>query len=137
MLQTALLLSALAAQAPASATPAPAPEQLATGAMAEILSAEAVHKRQFPEAGYACNLERLVETQMLLDVWLEGRRVDGYELRLWCETTSRPQATFRASAVPLKPTKGAALTVCTDESNVLRTIEGDVAACLAKGVPRR
>jgi hypothetical protein len=137
MLQTALLLSALATRASAPVTPADSPEHLATGAIAEIVSAQAVHRQKFPDVGYACSLERLVETQMLLDVWLEGRRVDGYEFRVWCEKTGTPQATFRASAVPSKPGAGASLTVCTDESNLPRTIDGDVAACFAKGRPAR
>ena len=70
---------------------------------------------------------------MLLDVWLAGKRVDGYAFKVWCDATSRPQATYRATAVPVKKAEGARLTVCTDESNVPRTIEGDVAACFAKG----
>jgi hypothetical protein len=137
MLEAVLILSTLAAQAPAPGTPTYTPEQLAAGAIAEITSAEAVHRRQFPEVGYACSLERLVETQMLLDVWLKGRRVDGYEFRVWCDARTTPQATFRAAAVPSKPEEGASRTVCTDESNVVRTLEGDAAACLAKGAAAR
>jgi hypothetical protein len=135
MLEALVLLSALAVQAPAPGAGASyTPEQLAKGAVAEIMSAQAVHKRQFPDAGYACSLERLVETEMLLDVWLAGKRVDGYAFRVWCESAGKPQASYRASAVPAKTMKGAPLTLCTDESNVLRTVEGDTAACFAKGV---
>jgi hypothetical protein len=137
MLQALVLVSALAQQPSAGAEPSYSPEQLAGGAIREILSAQAVHEKQFPELGYACSLERLVETRMLLDTWLTGKRVDGYTFRLWCDTKASPQATFRASAVPVKKAKGATLTVCTDETNVPRTIEGDVAACFAKGAPAR
>lgn len=138
MLEALVLLSALAVQAPAPGAGASyTPEQLAKGAVAEIMSAQAVHKRQFPDVGYACSLERLVETQMLLDVWLAGKRVDGYTFRVWCESTGEPQASYRASAGPAKPARGASLTVCADESNVLRTIEGDDAACFAKGIAAR
>jgi len=70
---------------------------------------------------------------MLLDTWLAGTRVEGYRLELWCDTTDTPQGTFRASAVPVKKGSGATLTVCTDESNVVRTADGDVAACFEKG----
>lgn len=111
------------------------PEQLATGAVREIISAQAVHKKSHPEVGYACSLARLVETQMLLDVWLAGKRVDGYAFKVWCETKAAPQTSFRASAVPLAKAKGASQTVCTDETNVPRTIEGDAQACFDKGVP--
>ena len=138
MLQALVLLSALAVEAPASgAGPSHTPEQLATGAVREIISAQAVHKQMSPDLGYACGLERLVEAQLLLDIWLAGKRVDGYAFKVWCDATSRPQATYRATAVPLKKAEGARLTVCTDESNVPRTIEGDVAACFAKGQPAR
>jgi hypothetical protein len=138
MLQALVLLSALGVQAPApGAGASQTPEQLATGAVAEIMSAQAVHKKNYPDVGYACGLERLVEAQLLLDVWLAGKRVDGYTFKVWCDATSRPQATYRATAVPVKKAEGARLTVCTDESNVPRTIEGDVAACFAKGQPAR
>ncbi len=137
MLQALVLVSALAQQPPAAAGPSYSPEQLAGGAIREILSAQAVHKKQFPELGYACSLERLVETQMLLDTWLTGKRVDGYTFKVWCDKKGTPQTRFRASAVPLKKAKGASLTVCTDETNVPRTIDGDAAACFAKGVAAR
>jgi hypothetical protein len=128
------ILWILAATGPARSEAAQyTPEQLATGAVREIISAQAVHKKSHPEVGYACSLERLVEAQMLLDVWLAGKRVDGYAFKVWCEAQSTPQATYRASAVPVKKTKGATLTVCADETNVPRTIEGDAAACFAKG----
>jgi hypothetical protein len=109
------------------------PEQLAVGAVREIVSAQAVHKEMSPDIGYACGLEPLVEAQILLDTWLAGTRVEGYRFQLWCDTTDRPQTTFRASAVPRKKGSGATLTVCTNESNVVRTIEGDVASCFEKG----
>lgn len=78
----------------------------------------------------------------MLSVWLAGpgsraRRRHGYVFKVWCDATSRPQATYRATAVPVKSAADARLTVCTDESNVLRTIEGDAAACFAKGQPAR
>jgi hypothetical protein len=101
----------------------------------EIVSAQAVHKQLSAAKGYACGLEPLVEAQLLLDTWLEGARVEGYEFRAWCEAMSSPQATYRAAAVPKKPAPGARLTVCTDETNQLRAVEGDAAACLARGVP--
>jgi hypothetical protein len=50
-------------------------------------------------------------------------------------TAGAPQATFRASAVPAKKEKGSRLTACTDDTNVARTADGDVAACFAKGAP--
>ena len=137
MLQALVLVSSLAVQQSANAGASYTAEELAGGAIREVMSAQAVHKKQFAQAGYACNLERLVETQMLLDTWLAGKRVDGYVFKVWCDTKATPQATFRASGVPLKKAKGASLTVCTDETNVLRTIDGDVAACFAKGVPVR
>jgi hypothetical protein len=108
-------------------------EQLAVGAVRELISAQAVHRQMFPGVGYACRLDPLVEAEILLDVWLAGRRVDGYTFDLWCDTKDAPQTTFRASAVPVKRGTGAALTVCTDETNVVRTIDGDVAACFEKG----
>jgi hypothetical protein len=132
MLPMLVFLATLAVQ-PAGASQPYAPEQLASGAVREVLSAQAVHKKSYPAVGYACSLERLVETQMLLDVWLAGKRVDGYAFRVWCDTQATPQTSFRASAVPLKT--GASLTVCTDQTNILRTIEGDAAACFDKGVP--
>jgi hypothetical protein len=134
MLQVLVLVSALAQQPSAAAGLSYTPEQLAGGAIREILSAQAAHRRQFPEIGYACSLERLVETQMLLDTWLAGKRVNGYAFRLWCDTKATPQTTFQASAVPVKKAKGSTLTVCTDETNVPRTVDGDVDACFAKGV---
>lgn len=135
MLKGLVLLVVLAAAGQDGGDEASAytPEQLAVGAVREIISAQAVYKRMSPEIGYACGLEALVETQMLLDIWLAGTRVEGYRFELGCDTTATPQTTFRASAVPVKKGSGATLTVCTDESNVVRTVEGDVAACLEKG----
>ncbi len=137
MLQALVLVSALAQQPSAPAGPTYTPEELAGGAVREILSAQAAHRKQFPAVGYACGLERLVETQMLLDVWLTGKRVAGYAFRLWCDAKATPQTTFRAAAVPVKKAKGATLTACADETNLLRTTDGDVEACFAKGVPGR
>jgi hypothetical protein len=128
-------LVALASQAPGdSRATSYTPEPLAVGAIREIVSAQAVHKRMFPQVGYACSLERLVETQMLLDSWLAGKRVEGYIFKVWCDTKGKPQANYRASGVPSKRVTGATLTVCTDEANTPRTIDGDAAACFAKGV---
>ena len=127
-----LLLSALEAPSQPAAE-AYTPEQLAVGAIREIITAQHVHEQKYPELGYACSLERLVETQMLLDTWLQGGRVEGYSFRLWCEKSSAPQASFRASAVPVKKAKGATWTVCTDETNVPRTVEGDVETCFTRG----
>jgi hypothetical protein len=138
MLDLILLVSALALPAQGDAKPAKTeytPEQLAEGAIREIISAQAVHKQTSPRVGYACSLERLVEAQLLLDTWLAGKRVEGYSFRVWCEPSSTPQASYRASGVPSKKTKGATLTVCTDQTNVPRTIDGDVAACFTKGAP--
>ena len=131
-------LLVLTGQAPGNPAPSYTPEELAVGAVREIITAQAVHKQTSPEVGYACSLEPLVEADILLDTWLAGTRVDGYAFELWCDTWGTPQTTFRASAVPVKKVKGATLTVCTDETNVVRTIEGDVAACFEKGVaPKR
>jgi len=137
MLQTALLLSALAAQAPAPATPAYTPEQLATGTIRSIISAQAVYRQTHPGAGYACDVETLVKADMLADVLSAGKAFNGYVFNVWCDTKGTPQTNYRASAVPVKMTTGSTLTACTDESNVPRTIDGDVAACFAKGQPAR
>ncbi len=135
MLQALVLVSALVQDTSPAANQSYTPEQLADGAIREILSAQAVHQKLFPQVGYACTLERLVQTHMLLDVWLAGKRVAGYTFRLWCDAKATPQTTFQASAVPAKKARGATLTVCADETNVPRAIEGDVAACFAKGSP--
>ncbi len=127
-----LLLTTLGTT-PATASEAYTPEQLAVGAIREIITAQHVHKQRYPQLGYACSLERLVETQMLLDTWLAGKRVEGYAFRLWCAQPRTPQASYRASALPVKKAKGAMRTVCTDETNVPRMVEGDVEACFARG----
>jgi hypothetical protein len=140
MLNGLMLLSlvAVAGQAPTgTGAPSYPPEQLAVGAVLEIISAQATFKQAFPRVGYACSLEQLVEAQMLRDTWLAGQRVDGYAFRVWCETKATPRTTYRASGVPAKRTKGAALTVCTDETNTPRTIDGDVPACFARGLASR
>jgi len=133
MLSMLLLLTALDAQQSGSAPYAP--EQAAGGAIREIISAQAYHKSTFPQRGYACTIERLVEVQALGGVWSTGTRVDGYTFKLWCEHAGTPQATYRASATPVKRTKGSTLAVCADDTNVPRTIDGDVKACFDKGVP--
>ncbi len=131
-----LLLAALTAQ-PAPDNGTSTPEELATGALREIITAQHVYKLNNPQRGYACSLEPLVKADLLKDTWTAGTRVDGYTFRLWCEATGTPQATFRAAAVPVKTAKGARLTVCTDETYALRTVDGDAAACFAKGTPVR
>jgi hypothetical protein len=133
MLSSMLVLAALATQPVTAQSQAYTPEQLAVGAINEIISAQAVRKRDAPQQGYGCSLEQLVKAQLLLETWLVGKRVEGYTLRLWCDRSSTPQATYRASAVPAKKAPGSMLTVCTDETNVARTIEGDEAACFGKG----
>ncbi len=131
-----LLVSALAAQTTAG-KPAYTPEELAIGTTRSIISAQAYHQHTFPRLGYACSIERLVEVQALLDTLSHGKTVDGYVFRVWCDSTAEPQKAYRASAVPVDRKEGARLTVCTDETNVPRTIEGDVAACFARGKPAR
>jgi hypothetical protein len=135
LLQTLVLLSALAGQPAAEPAQAPTPEQLAVGTIRSIISAQAYHRQTYPQQGYACDIERLVEVEALLDTLSHGRAVDGYVFRVWCEKASRPQATYHASAVPVKRAPGSQLTVCTDQTNVPRTIEGDARACFDKGVP--
>jgi hypothetical protein len=128
MLELMLVLS-LAAQPSPSYTK----EQLAVGAIREVISAEAVHRKIHPQVGYACGLERLVAEQLLLDTWLQGTRLDGYRFRVWCDHAGTPQASYRASAVPVNRTSGASLTVCADETNMPRVIDGDADACFARG----
>jgi hypothetical protein len=111
------------------------PEELAMGTIRSIISAQAAYKHSHPEAGYACDVETLVEADMLVEALSAGKTFDGYVFKVWCETRTTPQATFRASGVPAKKEKGSRLTVCTDERNVPRTTDGDVAACFAKGAP--
>jgi len=108
-------------------------EQLAVGTIRSIISAQAAYRHTKPEAGYACDIETLVKADMLIEAMSNGKSFDGYVFRVWCEQTSTPQATFRASAVPAAMAVGSSLTVCTDESNVPRTIAGDVAACFVRG----
>ncbi len=131
-----LLLAALTAQATADKTTYTS-EELATGAIREIITAQHVYKANNPQRGYACSLEPLVKADLLKDTWTAGTRLDGYTFRLWCETTGAPQASFRASAAPVRKAKGSTLTVCTDETYTLRTVDGDVAACFVKGTPAR
>lgn len=138
MLNTLLLLTALApaGQAPpAPGLPAYTEEELAVGTIRSIISAQAYHKQANPAVGYACDIETLVKVQALVDALSEGKTFDGYVFKVWCEAKTRPQGRFRASAVPAKKAKGSHLTVCTDETNVPRTVDGDVAACFEKGAP--
>ena len=136
-MNTLVLMSllALAGLVHGDAPPDYTPEQLAVGAVREIISAQAVRQQSSPEVGYACSLAPLVEADLLADVWREGKRLEGYTIELWCDTQDTPQTTFRASAVPLKKGTGATLTVCTDERSVPRAIEGTVAECFEKGAP--
>ncbi len=126
----------LALAVPGQSAPGPSsetPGELAVGTMRSILSAQAAYKHTHPDTGYACDVETLVKGDMLVEAMAGGKPFGGYVFKVWCETRSTPQATFRASAVPAKKEKGSALTVCTDETNVPRTTDGDVAACFAKG----
>jgi hypothetical protein len=137
MLQVLVLVSAIAVQQPTAGGPSYTPEQLAVGTTRSIISAQAVYKQTHPEAGYACDIATLVKVDMLTDVLSAGKAFNGYAFKVWCDTKATPQATFRASAVPVKKAKGATLTVCADETNVPRTVDGDVAACFARGVASR
>jgi hypothetical protein len=132
ILLSMMLLSALRA-APLSASETYTKEQLAGGAMREIISAEAYHRKAFPQLGYACSIERLVAVQALGEVWSTGKRVEGYVFKVWCDHAGTPQTTYRASAVPVNKTSGSTLTLCADETKALRTIDGDVKACLERG----
>jgi hypothetical protein len=118
---------------PADAAPGDAqytPEQLALGTIRSIISAQAVHKRAHPELGYACDVETLVKADLLSDALSAGRSLNGYVFKVWCEAKTTPQGSFRASASPSKKADGSRLTVCADE----RTVDGDAAACFAKGL---
>jgi hypothetical protein len=137
MLSTLILLALAVPGQSAAGTAADTPESLAAGTMRSILSAQAAYKHTHPEAGYACDVETLVKAEMLVEALSAGEAFDGYVFKVWCETRSTPQTSFRASAVPAKKKKGSSLTVCTDETNVLRTTDGDVAACFAKGTPAK
>ena len=137
MLQALVLVSSLAQQPSAGATQPYTPEQLAVGTIRSVISAQALYRQTHPRAGYACDVGTLVKVDMLSDVLSAGKPLDGYVFKVWCDTKATPQVTFRASAVPVKKAKGASLTVCTDETNVPRTIDGDVVACFAEGVPER
>jgi hypothetical protein len=134
MLSAFLLLTTLAGPVQPAAG-RETPEELAVGTIRSILSAQAAYRSTRPGAGYACDVETLVKADMLIEAMSAGKTFGGYVFKVWCETKSTPQATFRASAVPAKKGKGSSLTVCTDETNVPRTVDGDVAACFAKGAP--
>ena len=135
MLSTMILLTTLAAPGQPTAGQAGAPEELAVGTIRSIISAQAAYRHTHPDAGYACDVETLVKADMLVEALSAGRAFDGYVFKVWCDTRSTPQASFRASAVPAKKHNGSSLTVCADETNVPRTTDGDVAACFAKGAP--
>jgi len=136
MVGALILLTTMAVPGQATAgQAADTPEELAVGTMRSIISAEAAYKHTHPDAGYACDVETLVKADMLVEALSAGKAFDGYVFKVWCETKSTPQASFRAAAVPMKKEKGSSLTVCTDETNVPRTTDGDVAACFAKGAP--
>src|SRR5512143_1126144 len=130
---SALLMLMAALEAPPQSVPASyTPEQLAEGAIREIISAQAYHRKAFPSLGYACSIDRLVAVQALGDIWLTGKRVDGYSFKLWCQTAAAPQTAYRASAIPTKKTQGSMLTVCADEENVPRTSDGDLESCFQR-----
>jgi hypothetical protein len=135
MLSAMILLTSLATpeQPSAGQTPSYTPEEAAVGTIRSIISAQAAYAHTHPDAGYACDVETLVKADMLAGALSAGKTFDGYVFRVWCETRSTPQASFRASAVPAKKDKGSSLTVCTDETNVPRTTDGDVTGCFAKG----
>ena len=138
MLTALILLTTLAVpgQTPAVAAQSPdTPEELAVGTIRSIISGQAAYKHAHPGAGYACDVETLVKADMLAETLSAGKAFDGYVFKVWCDTRSTPQASFRASAVPAKKQKGSSVTVCTDETNVPRTTDGDVSACFAKGAP--
>ncbi len=138
MPNTLLLLGALASVGqppPAAGAPSYTQEELAVGTIRSIISAQAYHKQTYPAVGYACDIETLVKAQALVDALSEGMTFDGYVFKVWCESKATPQARFRASAVPARRGKGSSLTVCTDETNVPRNVDGDVAACFEKGAP--
>ena len=107
------------------------------GTIRSIISAQAAYKHTHPDAGYACDVEALVKADMLAEALSAGKAFDGYVFKVWCETRDTPQASCRASAVPAKKERGSSLTVCTDETSVPRTTDGDTAACFAKGAPPR
>ncbi len=131
-----LLTLAVLGQSAGGRTPE-TPEELAVGTMRSILSAQAAYRHAHPDTGYACNIGTLVKADMLVEALSAGKAFDGYVFKVWCETRTTPQASFRASAVPARKQKGSSLTVCTDETNVPRTIDGDVAACFARGASLR
>jgi hypothetical protein len=140
MLNTLLLFGALASvgQAPpAAGAPSYTQEELAVGTIRSILSAQAYYKQTYPAVGYACDIETLVKAQALVDALSEGKTFNGYVFKIWCEAKTSSQARFRASAVPAKKAKGSSLTICTDETNVPRTVDGNAAACFEKGSPSK
>ena len=132
MLSTMIVLTTLAVAGQTAYTP----EELAVGTIRSIISAQAAYRHTHPDAGYACDIETLVKADMLAEALSAGRTFDGYVFKVRCDTRSTPHASFRASAVPAKKATGSSLTVCTDETNVPRAIDGDVAACFAKGAPK-
>ncbi len=129
MILSLLVLLSTLEGTPESVTGPYSQEELAGGAIREIISAQAYHRKAFPALGFACSIDRLVAVQALGDVWLTGKRVDGYRLELWCQEVTTPQSTYRASAIPTKKTKGAMLTVCADEENVPHTSAVDLQSC--------
>jgi hypothetical protein len=137
MLSAMILLTLAVTGQSAAAQARDTPEELAVGTIRSILSAQAAYKHTHPEAGYACDIETLVKADMLVEALAASKTFDGYVFKVWCETRSTPQASFRASAVPAHKEKGSSLTVCTDETNVPRTTDGDVASCFAKEAPPR
>lgn len=132
-IESLLFLAMLGATAAPAADPTPTPQESAAGTVRSIISAEAYHKQKFPSVGYACDTLTLVKADALVAELAGGKVYGGYVFEVSCPKPGSPQPTYRASGIPAK--QGMGLTFCADETNVLRSVKGDAAACFAKGTP--
>lgn len=111
-------------------------ESSAVASVHIITTAQITHQVAHPEAGYACSLSAIPDTEISDTILLTGQK-DGYRFEIRnCapENDGGPNTKFQVVAYPLTVNQTGGRAFCTDESAVIKVDpSGSAKRCLQEG----
>ncbi len=121
-----------------------ASEASAVGNIRALNTAEYTYSQSYPQVGFACSLSQLggdpahanSQNAGLIDKYLMSSVKSGYRFRLGdCTTADDKFSTYNLSAEPIQPGTTGTRSFCSDQTAVIRTVEGNAQDCFDHGTP--
>lgn len=119
-------------------------EASAVGNIRTLNTAEDTYSQSYPQVGFACSLSQLGGEQSnanslsagLIDKHLMSSVKSGYRFRLGgCTVADGKFDTYRLSAEPIQQGTSGTRSFCSDQTGVIRMVEGNAHDCFDHGTP--